>query len=162
MKIALFMICVMFGLGEKCLKKTFVTWSLTVINMKTILKAGLICALVCVEPLAQASAMPLAPAATTLAASEQATPGDGEIVLAQFRRGGGGFRGPVRRGGRWGGGGGGGAGTGAAAAIIGLGILGAIAANQAARARPRCWVESRRMFNRYGDYIGVRRVRVCR
>jgi hypothetical protein len=69
---------------------------------------------------------------------------------------GGPVRGPVRR--RGGGGGGG-----AAAAIIGLGVLGAIAAGSAASARPaECWYERQRVVDDWGRPMGVRRVRVCR
>ena len=51
---------------------------------------------------------------------------------------------------------------GAAAAAVGLGILGAVIATEAARSRPRCWVERQRVFDDWGNYVGVRRVRVCR
>ncbi|MDB5509671.1 MAG: hypothetical protein JWL93_2140 [Hyphomicrobiales bacterium] len=69
----------------------------------------------------------------------------------------GGYRGGYRgyRGGYRGGNGGA-----VAAGIVGLGLLGAIAAAEANR-QPNCWVERRSMYNRYGNYTGTRRVRVC-
>jgi hypothetical protein len=56
----------------------------------------------------------------------------------------------------------GGGGGGAAAAIIGLGVLGAIAAGSAASAAPgRCWYERQRVYDEWGRYAGVQRVHVC-
>lgn len=72
-------------------------------------------------------------------------------------RGGGG--GPVRRGGG-GGRGGRNAAIGVGAAVIGLGLLGAAAAANSAPAR-ECWTERQPVVNRYGEQVGVRRVRVC-
>ncbi len=53
-------------------------------------------------------------------------------------------------------------------AAIGLGILGlGLAAGAAAAAHPpggyyrQCWYEHRDVFNRWGDYVGTRRIRVC-
>jgi hypothetical protein len=52
---------------------------------------------------------------------------------------------------------------GAAAAVIGLGVLGAVIATQAARSRyRRCWIERQRVFDDWGNFVGYRRVRVCR
>ena len=52
---------------------------------------------------------------------------------------------------------------GAAAAAIGLGVLGAVIATQAARANyRRCWIERQRVFDDWGNFVGYRRVRVCR
>ena len=53
-------------------------------------------------------------------------------------------------------------------AAIGLGILGlGLAAGAAAAAHPpggyyrQCWYEHRDVYNRWGDYVGTRRVRYC-
>lgn len=59
-----------------------------------------------------------------------------------------------------------------AAAALGLGILGLGLAAGAAHSyphsggyyyddQPRCWTERRPVYNRFGDYVGRRRVRVC-
>ena len=98
------------------------------------------------------------------------TRSDAAVTQVQYRRGnrvvrGNVARGRVVRGGRYGYRGGyrgrGNAG-GAVAAGLALGVLGAIAASEAARAQPACWTERRRMYNGYGNYVGTRRVRVCR
>lgn len=74
--------------------------------------------------------------------------------------------GPVRgprygyRGGGYRGGYRGGNGGAVAAGIVGLGLLGAIAAAESSRPS-NCWMERRSMYNRYGNYTGTRRVRVC-
>lgn len=103
-------------------------------------------------PVASAEAAPVGSAI----AAGQATTGDDIAMEMQRRggRGGGGFRG-----GRGGGGGGG-----AAAAAIGLGIMGAIIASEAARANARrdCWIERRTVRDEWGRPLGVRRIRVCR
>jgi hypothetical protein len=116
-----------------------------------------------------ASALPVAP----MGSQAQQT---GDIELVQFggnnnnnrgnrnggaapNRGGGG--GPVRRGvGGGGGRGGRNAAIGVGAAVIGLGLLGAAAAANSAPAR-ECWTERQPVVNRYGEQVGVRRVRVC-
>jgi hypothetical protein len=55
-----------------------------------------------------------------------------------------------------------GIGTGAAVGlgILGLGVAGAIA-SQNYYGQRRCWYEDREVYNRYGDYAGIRQVRVC-
>ena len=105
-----------------------------------------------VSPL-ESQAMPLPPVTQT---DGRAAAAPSLIEQVQYRRGvraapGRVYRGPVRRGGN---------GNGAAAAIIGLGVLGAIAASQAAPSD--CWIERRRVVDDYGRYAGIRRVRVCR
>lgn len=69
------------------------------------------------------------------------------------RRGGVVRRGPAFRGRR-------GISPGAAAAIgLGIGVLGAAAA---ANAYPReCWIETRPVYNNWGEYVGDRNVRIC-
>lgn len=54
--------------------------------------------------------------------------------------------------------------AGAVAVGVGAGILGAALIGSAvANAQPRsCWREVRPVYNRYGDYVGRRAVRVCR
>lgn len=54
--------------------------------------------------------------------------------------------------------------AGAVAVGAGIGILGAAMVGSAvANAQPRsCWREVRPVYNRYGDYVGRRSVRVCR
>lgn len=53
--------------------------------------------------------------------------------------------------------------AGAVAVGVGAGLLGAaIVGSAVANAQPRsCWRESRPVYNRYGDYVGRRVVRVC-
>lgn len=50
-------------------------------------------------------------------------------------------------------------------AAVGLGILGGAAMIGAATARPyyydQCWVEARPVYDRWGNYIGDRNIRVC-
>lgn len=116
-----------------------------------ILLAGAALAAVWALPVGTAAA---APAGSAFATGQ--TSGTDAIAMEMQRRGGrggGGFRG-----GRGGGGGG------AAAAAIGIGVIGAIIASEAARANARreCWIERRRVHDDWGRPIGVRRVRVCR
>ena len=75
----------------------------------------------------------------------------GNVEQVQFR----GRRGASRGGRR-------GIGTGAAVGlgILGLGVAGAIA-SQNYYGQRRCWYEDREVYNRYGDYAGIRQVRVC-
>ncbi|MCW2284361.1 hypothetical protein M2323_002090 [Rhodoblastus acidophilus] len=58
-------------------------------------------------------------------------------------------------------------GAGIAAGILGGAMIGAAAANAAPPApvyydAPECWMERRPMYDEFGNYIGRRRVRVCR
>lgn len=91
-----------------------------------------------------------------------------------FNRGGGGFAGGGRgfgggggfnRGGRGFNGGGRGFNRGGAGLAVGLGVLGLAAAAAAANSGPayarECWVERRPVTDRWGNYIGTRRIRVC-
>lgn len=106
-----------------------------------------------------------ASAAPGLAAGASALDTSGESLIVQVQRGARGMRGGrgggrviVRRGGRGIGG--------AGAAAIGLGMLGAaIAAGAAQSAQPgyygQCWVERRPVHDRWGNFLGYRRVRLC-
>jgi hypothetical protein len=58
-------------------------------------------------------------------------------------------------------------GAGIAAGILGGAMLGAAAAGAVPPAPayydgPECWMERRPMYDEYGNFIGRRRVRVCR
>lgn len=52
---------------------------------------------------------------------------------------------------------------GAAAGLLGAAIIAnqAYAAPVYAEPAPACWLEKRAIYNRYGDFVGYRRIRVC-
>lgn len=118
-----------------------------------------------------ASAMPLAAGATANSVTQLTV--DGNIIQVQRRRGGRAFRGGGRRavrGGNFRRGGGfrrgrgrRGPSAGAVGAAIGLGLLGAAIAAGAANSAParECWYERRRVYNRWGEFVGWRRQRFC-
>ncbi len=107
---------------------------------------------------AQALTLPLIAGAASPAGSAIEAPIAEKV---QFRGRRGGFRGRSRgfRGGRSRGRRGFGSGAAIGLGILGLGLAGAAIANQGYHRR--CWYEDREVFNRWGDYAGVRQVKVC-
>ena len=124
-------------------------------KVKTILFAALVSGAIGLGGTGSAQALTMGPGIIAGAELSQSA-----VQQVQFRGRGRGFRG---RGFRGRGGFRGRRGFGAGAAI-GLGILGLAAGAAAANAggyHRSCWYERRNMYNRWGDYVGRRRVRVC-